>query len=175
MIKKSLIKASMTILFFAAVTYSDGSSDGPYQAAGIKIGEVTYNTAIVWTRLTRHPERIDSEAPMPEVSYHNPKTGEIVKKRSGRPDLTPIVNFSKSSTIETIEGAVPGRRGQVRILYKNDSASDWKETDWEAVDPKRDYTHQFMLTDLKPDSKYQIRAIERKSRRQERADRRRRI
>ncbi len=130
MIKKSVIKASMIILFFAATAYSGGLSDGPYQATGIKIGEVTYNTAIVWTRLTRHPERVDSEAPMPEVSYRDPKTGKIIKKRSGRPDLTPIVNFPKDSTIETIEGAVPGTPGQVRILYKIDSASDWQTTGW---------------------------------------------
>ena len=158
MIKKFVIKASMIILFFAATAYSGDLSDWPYQATGIKIGEVTYNTAIVWTRLTRNPERVGSKAPMPEVSYRDPKTGKIVKKRSGRPDLTPIVNFPEDSTIETIEGAVPGTPGQVRILYKIDSASDWQATDWEAVDTKRDYTHQFMLTGLKPDSKYQIRA-----------------
>ena len=158
MIKKSLIKASMTILFFAAVTYSDGLSEEPYQAAGIKIGEVTYNTAIVWTRLTRHPERVGFEAPMPEVSYRDPKTGEIAKKRGGRPDLTPVVNFPVDSTIETIEGAVPGAPGQVRVLYKIESASYWRMTGWEAVDPKRDYTRQFRLTGLKSGSKYKIRA-----------------
>jgi len=158
MTKKSIIKANVIILFFSAVSYSSGLLDEPYQATGIKIGEVTHNSAIVWTRLTRHPERVGSEAPMPEVSYRNTKTGEIVKKRSGRPDLTPIVKFSEGSTIETIEGAVPGAQGQVRVLYKIDSSSDWKTTGWEAVDPERDYTHQFMLTSLKPDSKYQIRA-----------------
>ena len=158
MIKKSVIKASMIILFFAAVTYSGGLSGGPFQATGIKIGEVAHNSAIVWTRLTQHPERVGSEAPMPEISYRDTKTGTIIKKPKGRPDLAPVVNFPKDSTIETIEGAVPGTRGQVRILYKIDSASDWRMTGWEAVDPKCDYTHQFMLAGLKPDSKYQVRA-----------------
>jgi alkaline phosphatase D len=158
MIMKTVIKAGMISLFFAAVTYSGGLSDGPYQATGIKIGEVTYNTAIVWTRLTRHPDRVGFGAPMPEISYRNPKTGKIVKENQGRPNLVPIVNFPKNSTIETIEGAVPGTTGRVRVLYKIDSASDWLMTDWEAVDPNRDYTHQFVLTGLKPDSKYQVRA-----------------
>ena len=158
MIKKSVIKASIIILFFAVIVYSGNLSDGPYQATGIKIGEVTYNTAIVWTRLTRNPGRVDFGAPMPEISYHNPKTGKIVKKPGGRPNLEPIVNFPEDSTIETIEGAVPGTSGQVRVLYKIDTASDWQATDWQAVDPERDYTHQFILTGLKPDSKYQVRA-----------------
>jgi alkaline phosphatase D len=157
MIKKSVIKANVIILFIAAITNSGCHSVGPYQATGIKIGEVTHDSAIVWTRLTRNPERVGSEAPMPEVSYRNPKTGEIVKKRSGRPDLTPIVNFPEGSTIETIEGAVPGMPGQVRILYKTDSASDWQTTGWKTVDTERDFTHQFMLTGLKPDTKYQVR------------------
>jgi len=158
MIMKSIIQVTIISIFFAAATCSGGLSDGPYQATGIKIGEVTYNTAIVWTRLTRRPERIGSEAPMPEVSYSDPKTGEIVKKRSGRPDLTPVVKFPEDSNVETIEGAVPGTKGQVRILYKIDTASEWLATGWEAVDPKRDYTRQFMLTGLKPAGKYQVRA-----------------
>ena len=158
MFKKSVVKASMIILFFVAVTYSSGLSDGPYQATGIKTGEVTHNSAIVWTRLTRHPERVGSEALMPEISYRNPKTGKIVKKNQGRPNLTPIVNFREDSTIETIEGAVPGTPGQVRILYKTGSASDWKATEWKMVDQERDYTHQFLLTGLKSGSKYHVRA-----------------
>jgi alkaline phosphatase D len=157
MIKKSVIKASVIILFFAVTVYSGDLSGGPYQATGIKIGEVTCDTAIVWTRLTRRPERVGSEAPMPEVSYRNPKTGKIVKKNEGRPNLAPIVNFPEDSTIETIEGAVPGTPGQVRVLYKTDSVSDWQTTDWKMVDPERDYTCQFVLTGLKSDSKYQIR------------------
>jgi hypothetical protein len=97
MIKKSVIKASVIILFFAVTVYSGDLSGGPYQATGIKIGEVTCDTAIVWTRLTRRPERVGSEAPMPEVSYRNPKTGKIVKKNEGRPNLAPIVNFPEDS------------------------------------------------------------------------------
>ena len=158
MIKKSVIKAGVLMFLFAVTAHSGNLSDGPYQAAGIKIGEVTTNTAIVWTRLTRNPERVSSEAPMPEISYRNPKTGEIVKKNQGRSNMAPIVNFPKDSAIDTIEGAVPGTPGQVRIMYKIGKASDWRMTGWQAVDPKRDYTHQFILTGLKPGSKYQVRA-----------------
>ncbi len=165
MIMKSVIKAGMINLLLAAIACSGGISSGPYQATGIKIGEVTYDTAIVWTRLTRNPGRVDFGEPMPEISYRNPKTGKIIQKNQGRPNLEPIVNFPKDSNIETIEGAVPGMPGQVRILYKIDTASDWQATDWEAVDPKRDYTRQFILTGLKPDSKYQVRTESR-----ERAD-----
>ena len=46
----------------------------PHQATGIKIGEVTHDAAIVWTRLTRVAQRVGAEAPMPEVRYLDPKT-----------------------------------------------------------------------------------------------------
>ncbi|MHC4324568.1 MAG: alkaline phosphatase D family protein [Planctomycetota bacterium] len=158
MIKKTVIKSNIIILFLAVIANSGCHSQGPYQASGIKIGEVTHNSAIVWTRLTRQAQRVGSEAPVPEVSYRDPKTGQITKKRSGRPDMTPIVSFPEGSTIETIEGAVPGTPGQVRILYKTDPAEDWQATEWKTVDIKRDFTHQFVLTDLKPESKYHLRA-----------------
>jgi len=157
MILKSVTKAMLINLLFTVCGCSSVLSDGPYQATGIKIGEVTDNSAIVWTRLTSCPERVGSEAPMPEILYRNPKTDELTSKRGGRPDLAPVVNFPKDSTINTIEGAAPGTPGKVRVLYKTDGASNWKETNWKAVDPKRDYTHQFKLTNLKPDTKYQVR------------------
>ena len=168
MILKSAIKVILTTLLFTLCGCSNSLSDGPYQATGIKIGEVTDNAAIVWTRLTRHPERVGTQAPMPQILYRDPKSGlatakrfaktsELIEKRKGRPNLTPVVNFPKGSTIHTIEGAVPGAPGKVRVLYKIEGASDWKSTNWKAVDPQRDYTGQFKLTDLKPNAKYQVR------------------
>ena len=38
-----------------------------YQANGIKIGEVTSSTAIIWTRLTKFPERNTGGITFPEV------------------------------------------------------------------------------------------------------------
>ncbi|MHC4560989.1 MAG: alkaline phosphatase D family protein, partial [Planctomycetota bacterium] len=127
-------------------------------ATGIKIGEVTDKSAILWTRLTRHPERVGLAAPMPEILYRDSRTGELIKKpKSGRPNLSPVVKFPGDSTIQTIEGAVPGAPGKVRVFYKTEEASDWNKTDWQSVDTKRDYTQQFKLTGLKPDAKYQVR------------------
>ena len=136
---------------------------GPYQATGIKIGEVTDSSAIIWTRLTRHPERVGLGAPMPEILYRDSQTGVLIEKPTGRrPDSAPVVKFPEDSTIDTIEGAVPGAPGKVRIMYKIEGTSNWNATDWQAVDPKRDYTGQCRLTGLKPNAKYQLR-VEAKS------------
>jgi alkaline phosphatase D len=154
---KSIMKAVLISLLLSVYGCTSVLSDGPYQATGIKIGEVTDNAAIVWTRLTRHPERVGTQAPMPQILYRDPKTGELTGRRGGRPNLTPVVNFPKGSTIQTIEGAVPGAPGRVRVLYRIKGASDWKSTNWMAVDPQRDYTGQFKLTGLKPNAEYQVR------------------
>jgi alkaline phosphatase D len=95
---------------------------------------------------------------MPEILYRDAKTGELLNKPTGaRPDSVPVVKFPDGSTIDTIEGAVPGAPGKVRVLYRIQSASDWQVTDWQTVDAHRDYTSQFKLTGLSPNSKYQVR------------------
>jgi alkaline phosphatase D len=157
MFLKHIVKLVLIVLVLAAHGCSTVSSEGPYQTTGIKIGEVTDKEAIVWTRLTRHPERVGLGAPMPEILYEDSDTGKLVKKPKGRPDSAPVVKFPENSTIQTIEGAVPGADGKIRLQYKVEDSSNWKTTNWNNVDPKRDYTHQFKLTNLKPSARYQVR------------------
>ena len=151
------IEMILVMLPFILCGCSSIHSSGPYQTNGIKIGEVTDNTAIVWTRLTCHPERIGPEAPMPIIRYRNTQTGELTKNPKKRANSVPVVNFPNGSSIDTIEGAVPGALGKVRVLYRAKGASNWKVIGWHAVNPESDYTHQFKLTNLMPKTKYQIR------------------
>ncbi|MHC4557411.1 MAG: hypothetical protein ACYS80_08915, partial [Planctomycetota bacterium] len=69
MIVKSITKVILIVLILVNLGYGKAFSGGPYQATGIKIGEVTDKSAILWTRLTRHPERVGLAAPMPEILY----------------------------------------------------------------------------------------------------------
>ena len=50
---------------------------GPYQSTGMKIGEATETEAIIWSRLTRAPQRIGTEAPWPEFLYRTPGDDEL--------------------------------------------------------------------------------------------------
>ena len=157
MIVKPRITMILAHLLLILCGCSSSLSNGPYQATGIKIGEVTDNTAIVWTRLTRNPERIGSEAPMPRILYRDLRTGELTEKPKGRSNVSPVVNFPDGSSIDTIEGAVPGALGKVRVHHRTEGTSNWKTTKWQAVRPESDYTHQFKLADLTPNTKYQVR------------------
>lgn len=108
-----------------------------YMANGIKIGEVTQNSAIIWTRLTKHPERNINGHPFAksEIKHINPA-------------------FEK---LEDMEGATPGTTGAVRILYiSNSGGAEQKFTMWKSVKVERDFTMQFKLTDLLPGVKYSV-------------------
>jgi len=155
---KHIAETALVAVLLATVGCGTALSEGPYQATGIKIGEVTDSSAIVWTRLTQRSERIGSEAPMPKVFYRDPETGTKSERRgSGRPDRKPLVEFPDGSTIETIEGAAPGAAGKVKVFYKAADAADWESTGWLSVDANRDYTRQFRLTGLQSNARYQVR------------------
>ena len=53
-----------TQLLAAVFLAGSALAQGPFMATGFKVGEVTDASAIVWTRLTRHPERNPADGPM---------------------------------------------------------------------------------------------------------------
>lgn len=144
------------IVLLMVVVISACSKQIPYQATGIKIGEVTDTSAIVWTRLTQHQERIGSDAPMPTVEYKDETTDTWRDSVRGRPDAEPRVIFPEGHDVSSIEGACPGMDGQVRLFYKASDEREWQQTEWTAVDPNGDFTHQILLENLKPNTKYYL-------------------
>ena len=95
-------------------------TEGPYMATGIKIGEVSDTQAIIWTRLTKNPNRVSDLAPQPTIFYKNPETGQFEPKSevNGRPDREPKVVYPKGIDVNTIAGAVPGTDGEVSVSWK---------------------------------------------------------
>ncbi len=151
---KKLISISIALLLNATGVFADS----PYMATGIKIGEVTATEAIVWVRLTQDEKRVDFGAPMPKVTYTHAETGEPVdnSRRQRRSYAVPTVEFPNGSSIDTIEGAVPGATGVVRVFYKPKGDEEFKATAWKKVDPEADFTQQFHLQGLLPASQYLI-------------------
>ena len=135
-------------------------ADGPYQATGFKIGEVTDTQAIIWTRLTREPERIGSEAPMPEFLYRAPDSDQLQQAPPGRfhpHDWVPVVIYPDGSSIDFIEGAARGAAGETRVLYQSADGGSSHSTAWIAVDTEKDFTRQFTLTGLLAATDYTLR------------------
>lgn len=153
---KTISRLLLMVAMAASNNYA-APGEGPFLATGIKIGEVDQNSAIIWVRLTKNAERVGYDAPVPEITYLNEKTGEYEpRKGSSRASRTPKVVYPEGSDINTIEGATPGAGGRVRLKYRPSGTTDWQQVDWATVDPAKDYTHQFKISGLAPGAVYEL-------------------
>jgi len=113
----------------------------PHQAMGTRCGDVTSDTAIVWTRLTQHASRN--------------KDGVLIEGRANDANHRSKKSEPLTIPVEQLEGACPGMAGRVRLRYGTDA--DLKEavtTEWVGVSAESDFIHQFRLTGLKPGTVY---------------------
>ncbi|MEA3462770.1 MAG: alkaline phosphatase D family protein [Bacteroidota bacterium] len=112
-------------------------SDTLYFTNGFKVGEVTVNSVLVWTRLCAQ------KAPVPVC--HERKDPKI---------RTPL-DFDESMPVEEMDGAVKGAFGQVRIQLT--TGSNTVTTEWEYVSAYRDFTLKKRMDGLSPNTLYKIR------------------
>lgn len=152
---RNILKTNLVLLFLlVVVSCSKTTTEGPYLATGIKIGEVNQSEAIVWVRLTKNAERVGNDAPMPSFVYIDPETGDTIRKN--RPNLSPTGIYPDGYDISTYEGATPGSEGRVRLKFKEKDDQKWKVLKWQKVDPDHSYSHQFILSGLSSGQAYDI-------------------
>ncbi len=115
------------------------AQDGPHQATGVRVGEVSDTTAIVWMRLTRHTVRNN--------------TGKVYPARvKGEKQPSPPL---PTPPVHEIEGACPAMTGRVRVRYSlREDLADVIETPWTDVSEEKDGIHHFQLAGLKAGSTY---------------------
>lgn len=109
-----------------------------HMANGIKIGEVTKRSVIIWTRLTKQAERNIEGMAFPE---------NVNQARRSLP----------VKDLDAMEGSVPGAVGEVRVAYwPAGEKGKRKLTAWVGVDAKKDFTHQFQLKELASNTRYLV-------------------
>lgn len=109
-----------------------------HQAMGTRAGEVTDQSAIVWTRITKEPVRNTDGVVIPGRAQNY--KGQLPKADVPAAQL---------------EGACPGMAGRVRLRYgTKEDLSDAIVTDWVDVTEATDFIHQFQLSGLKPAANY---------------------
>ena len=69
------LKKISVIIFLISYFGNSQTDKGPYFATGIRIGDVSQNEAVIWTRLTKNKVRIN-DAPLPISLYIRPETGK---------------------------------------------------------------------------------------------------
>ena len=135
----------LLLVLTAGFSARANGDDGPFQATGFKVGEVSDTTAIVWTRLSRRENRNPSDGPMFTIKYANSQNERIE-----------AIEYPDGVTVDDIQNAAPGTGGEVRVLYRRETERNWSETAWRAVDPEADFTRQFRLTGLLPNTRYVV-------------------
>jgi alkaline phosphatase D len=156
----TLNRSAIAVILMAALT----GCRTPYQTTGIKICEVTQNSAIVWTRLCVADTRVDDTGALPEI-VHPKKSDDTTV-----PAKRPYAVFPEGLDVGTIDGAVPGSPGEVRVRYRPVGSDEWSDTGWTAVDPNADFTRQVQLEALKAGSEYELQVLGRKNRLQGRGE-----
>jgi len=144
-----LATASLAGAFVITATSALFAQQLPFQATGFKVGEVSSSSAIIWTRLTLRPDRNPADGPMVEIRYANDSGGR-------RQRAVQEVVYPPNVTVADIRNAAPGGNGQVRVGYRPHGTERWKLTSWQTVDPARDFTHQFQLNRLTPNTSYDV-------------------
>lgn len=126
---------SFFLLLLVQVVDGQGS-DSVYFTNGFRIGELTENSAMVWTRLC------GQEHPVP-----------VRHQRKDAPFRSPL-EFSDITLVEKMDGAVPGAYGQVRIQLS--SGPEKLEVPWEYVSAYEDYTFKKAVDALRPNTLYKV-------------------
>ncbi|MEO1980061.1 MAG: alkaline phosphatase D family protein [Fuerstiella sp.] len=153
---------SVACSMFVVSIATPASAVPPFQACGFKIGEVDSDSAIVWTRLTLQSVANPKDGPMYEIVEEPYKAGSQPDYPPNHPNKSRLSVKRRHSiypvgvTVADIRDAVPGVAGEVRVGYRFDASKEWTWSQWRSVDGERDYTHQFQLADLKPNSRYHL-------------------
>jgi alkaline phosphatase D len=141
--RRFVVKSSAALggsIVAAELPLRSAEAASAHQAMGTRTGDVTSNSAIVWTRLTQHPVRNNEGIVL---------SGRAVDLKKGKQLPT------TTAPVEQLEGACPGMPGRVRLRYApNADLRDAKVTDWFEVNADGDFIHQFKLSNLQPGTTY---------------------
>ncbi|PWJ59305.1 alkaline phosphatase D [Dyadobacter jejuensis] len=107
-----------------------------YFSNGIKIAEVTTDSAIFWTRLCadRTPKPVKHERR--EEVFRHP------------------IDFDENGNVPDMDGAVAGKSGMARVKLRHKSFRYTSE--WIKTDADKDHTIQIEVANLKPNTRYDV-------------------
>ncbi len=127
--------------------------EGPYFGNGFRNGWADQNSIVIWTRLTRNPEMNfnGGQWKIPSDSLHR------VLANSTDSAAIYAAQLPDSLTLDEMEGACPGAAGEVQLTYFPSGSEEQKQQiDWQPVNPDQDFTKQWKLDDLQPDTEYEV-------------------
>jgi len=145
----------ITILFATVFSSCKNlkETDGPYFGNGFHNGWADQNSIVLWTRLTQNPEGNASGTPFINISAKEAKALD----KEGDADKIHSKQIPDGLTLDDMLGACPGTSGEVKLSYYPLTNSSQKtELDWNKVDDNKNFTTQWKLENLSPNTKYVV-------------------
>lgn len=138
-----LYPVRILLLFLTGITFAGAQ---PYFGNGIKIGETTADSTIVWLRLTEAAEPQWDGLPWIGTADRDFDVGELGEKQ-----------FPTSAVLADMEGNLSGTEGEMKLnWWPEGRPGEMRQTGWLSVNPRRDFTRQVTLQDLEPNQSYAL-------------------
>lgn len=123
----------------------------PFLANGMRNSWADQNSIVLWTRTTAVAEMKADGTKF--ITFSKKDAAKISKQRDEA-----ILNENQlpdGAKLEDMFGACPGSPGQVRLTYfPGKQRNQLKSTDWITTVAESDFTAQWKLDELKPDTQY---------------------
>ncbi len=140
------------ILFFIGCTPLT-QSNGPYFGNGFRNGWADQHSISIWTRLTSIPDLNESGIHFKDLSQ---KEHQELRKETDI-DRLHAAQIPEGYRLAELNASCPGAYGEVKLIYHPlDDPVQKSETEWSAVDSTRNYSKQWKLIDLSPNTIYQV-------------------
>ena len=126
---------------------------GPYFGNGFHNGWADQTSIVIWTRLTINPEgNMDGENFLIPTS----KEHKVLDQNANASEIY-AAQIPEGLQLDDMEGACPGAAGEVKLSYYPEGSSGQPfETEWVSVDVNYNFTTQWKLEDLSPDTRYLV-------------------
>ena len=133
------------------VTDATNADDrGPYLANGMRNSWADQNSIVIWTRTTKNKAMNTAGKRFISVTKNGTQNLTDAKQIHAK-------QIPEGFELEDMFGACPGAKGKVRLTYfagKQRNAA--KSTDWISTTAKNDFTAQWKLENLKPNTQYVV-------------------
>ena len=127
------------------------SRTGPFLANATRNSWADQSSIVIWTRTTRNPEmRVDGKK---FVNLSNRQASALAKETD--PQKLLKSQLPDGAQLDEMLGACPGAPGRVRLsYYPGKQRKAIKHTDWVTTNAESDFTAQWKLEGLKPNTQY---------------------
>lgn len=123
----------------------------PYLGNALRNGWADSTSIVLWTRTAARPEMVTDGPTFVEPSRQ--EAAEL--SRSDDPERLLDAQLPDGAQLDAMLGACPGAAGEVRLTYfPATRSSAAKTTPWQTTREEDDFTWQWKLQDLRPDTRY---------------------